>query len=100
MESDKLIDKLTKWILLLHEYDFEVVHLLGITNLDTDGFSRNPSPSDKDLLGARWHGDCNREAVPGWHTAAYLTLFYGVVVEVSIHGLDDETKQPQGIVDI
>ena len=93
MESDKLIDKLIKWVLLLH-YDFEVVHLVGITNLDTYGFSRNPSPSDKDLTGARWHGDCNREAVPSWYIVAYLTLFYGVVVEVSIHGFDDETNQP------
>jgi hypothetical protein len=91
MESDKLTGKLAQWALLLQEYDFEVVHRAGITNLDADGLSRNPSPSNEDLTGARWHGDCDREAVPGWHAAAYLILFSSAAVEVPIHGLDDET---------
>ena len=43
------------------------MHRAGITNLDANGFSRNPSLSDEDLTGAWWHGDCNREAVLGWH---------------------------------
>ena len=53
MESDKLIGKLAKWVLLLQEYDFEVVYREGITNLDVDGHSCNPSPSEEDLTGAR-----------------------------------------------
>ena len=53
MESDKLIGKLTRWVLLLQKYDFEVLHRDGITNLDVDGLSRNPSPSDEDLTKAR-----------------------------------------------
>jgi hypothetical protein len=65
MESYKIIRKLARWTLLLQEYDFEVVHRAGIANLDVDGLSRNPSPSDKYLIGVRWHGDCDREAVPG-----------------------------------
>ena len=55
MESDKLIGKLATWALLLQDYDFEVVHRAGITNLDANGLSRNPSPSNEDLTGARWH---------------------------------------------
>ena len=74
------------WALLLQEYDFEEVHHVGITNLDVDEFSRNPTPSDKNLSRARWHENCDQEVVPGWHAVANLTLFSGSVVEVSIHG--------------
>ena len=77
-----------------------MIHRVGITNLDANGLSHNQSPLDEDLIGARWHEDCNREAVPSWHVAAYLTLFFGIVVEVPIRGSDDETDQPKGIVDI
>ena len=91
MESDKLTDKLARWALLLQEYDFEVVHRAGITNLDADGLSCNPSPSNEDLTGTRWHGDCDREAVPNWHVVVYFTLFSGATIEVPIQGSDDET---------
>ena len=68
--------------------------------MDVDGLSRNSSPSDEDLIGAMWHGDCDREAVPGWHVAAYLILFSGASVEIPIQSSDDETDRPQAIVDI
>ena len=100
MKSDKLINKFARWTLLLQEYDFEVIHHTRTTNLDTSGFSHNPSPSDEDLTGARLHGDCDWEAVPGWHEATYLTLFSGVVVEVPIQGSNNEIVQPQAIADI
>ena len=100
MELDKLTGKLSRWALLLHEYDFEVVHQAGTTNLNADGLAHNPSPLDEDLTEARWHGDCDREAVLDWHAAAYLTLFFGAAVEVSMQGLDDETDRPQAIADI
>jgi hypothetical protein len=74
MKSDKLAGKLARWTLLLQEYDFKVVHRAGIANLDVDGLSRNPSSSDEDLTGARWHGDCDREAMLDWHVATYLTM--------------------------
>jgi hypothetical protein len=53
MESDKLTGKLARWALLLQEYDFEIVHRVRIANLDAGGLSRNPSPLDEDLIGAR-----------------------------------------------
>ena len=52
IESDKLTGKLAMWALLLQEYDFEVVHCVGITNLDADGLFCNSSPSDEDLIRA------------------------------------------------
>ena len=55
MDSDNLTDKLVRWILLLQEYNFEVVYHAGITNLDAHGLSRNLSPSDEKLTGAGWH---------------------------------------------
>jgi len=100
MESDKVTSKLARWALLIQEYDFEVVHRGGITNLDADGLSRNPSPSDEDLTGARWHGDCDREAVPGWHAAAYLTLMSGSTSQVLDQGLDEELDRTQVVGDV
>ena len=41
---------------------------------------------------ARWHEDCDQEAVLGWHTVAYLILFSGSVAKVSIQGSDNETS--------
>jgi hypothetical protein len=39
MEFDKLMGKLARWALILQEYDFQVVHRPGVTNLDVDGLS-------------------------------------------------------------
>ena len=77
-----------------------MIHCAGITNLDIHGLSCNPSLSDEDLTGAKWYGDCDREAVPCWHAVVYVTLFSGAAIEVLIQGLDDETDRPQTIVDI
>ena len=98
VESDKLSGKRARCVLLLQEYDFEVVHRAGNTNLDVDGLSHNPSLSDKDLAGARWHGNYDREAVPCWHATAYLTS--GAAVKVPMQGSDDEIDRAQAIVDI
>lgn len=48
MESDKLIYKFVRWALLLKEHDVEIVHRVGTSNLDANGVSRNPSPSEED----------------------------------------------------
>lgn len=100
MESDKLTSKLARWTLLLQEYDFEVVHRVGITNLDADGLSCNPSPSKDDLTSARWHGDYNDEAVPGWHAAAYLTLMSGSAFILSTMATNEEPDKAQVVSDV
>ena len=74
MESDKLTGKLARWELILQEYDFDVVHRLGTANLDADGLSRNPSTSQQDATGARWHDEVDEEMVPGWHASAFLSI--------------------------
>jgi len=48
MESDKLTGKLARWAFILQEYDFQMVHKPGVTNLDADGLSRNPCTSQED----------------------------------------------------
>ena len=53
IELDKLNCKLARWVLLLQENDFEMIHHVGITNLDIDGLSRNPSPSVEDFTRVR-----------------------------------------------
>ncbi len=45
MESNKLTGKLTRWALILQEYDFQVVHKPRVANLDVDGLSQNPCTS-------------------------------------------------------
>ena len=50
MKLDKLTGKLTMWALLLQEYDFEMIHCVGIINLDANGLSHNPSSSNEDLI--------------------------------------------------
>ena len=84
MESDKQTSKLAMWALLLQEYEVEIVDHVGITSLDKNGLSRNPSPSDGDLTKAMRHDNCDWTAVPGWHAISYLTLFLGAPIEVFI----------------
>jgi hypothetical protein len=74
MESDKLIEKLARWALMLTEYDFKVVHRVGLVNMDADGLSRNPVPSQADATGARWHVEEGEDSLPGWHYSAFLCL--------------------------
>jgi hypothetical protein len=64
MESDKLTGKLTRWDLILQEYDFQVVHKFRVANLDADGLNQNPCTSQEDDTGARWHGEVDEEMVP------------------------------------
>jgi hypothetical protein len=74
MESNKLTGKLVRWALILQEYDFQVVHRPGVTNLDANGLSRNPCISKEDDTGAKWHGEVDEKMVPGWHASTFLCL--------------------------
>jgi hypothetical protein len=62
--------------------------------------SCNPSPSDEDLTGARWHGDCDREAVPGWHAATYLTMISGLATEILVGQQDEEVDKSLVVSDV
>lgn len=55
MKSNKCIGKIDICVLLLYDDGFEVVNHTNIANLDANGLSRNPSPSDKYLFKGRWH---------------------------------------------
>jgi hypothetical protein len=68
--------------------------------LDADRLSRNPSPSYEDLTGARWHGDCDREAVPGWHAATYLTMMSGLAAEILVEQQDEEVDKSLVVSDV
>jgi hypothetical protein len=74
MESNKLPGKLAQWALILQEYDFQVVHKLGVANLDVDGLNRNPCTSQEDDIRARWHSEVDEEMVPSWHASTFLCL--------------------------
>jgi hypothetical protein len=74
MELDKLTGKLVWWALMLMEYDFKVVHRAGLVNMDADGLSHNPVPSQVDAIGARWHIEEGEDSFPGWHCSAFLCL--------------------------
>lgn len=63
MESDKLIEKLARWALLLQEYDFEVVYKGRLRNLDANSLSNNSSPLEEDMIDASWYGTCDQEVV-------------------------------------
>jgi hypothetical protein len=74
MEPDKVTGKLARWVLILQEYDFQVVHRPKVANFDADGLSWNPCTSQEDDIGARWHGEVDEEMVLGWHALAFLCL--------------------------
>jgi hypothetical protein len=56
------------------EYDFKVVHRVGLVNMDADGLSCNPIPSQADAIGATWHVENGEDLLPGWHCFAFLCL--------------------------
>ncbi|GAQ93578.1 hypothetical protein KFL_016730010, partial [Klebsormidium nitens] len=57
MTNMRLTGMHARWAIILQEYDFEIAHRSGLKNLDADGLSRNPLPSDHDGTDARQHHD-------------------------------------------
>lgn len=70
MTNESLRGKLARWALILQEFDFEIKHRSGITNLDADGLSRNPLATQEDSTGARH--DVDLAGMPG--LAAWLAM--------------------------
>jgi len=65
---------LAKWALILHEYNFDIVHKVDRVNRDANGLSWNPSSSEKDTIGAKRHGEVDLEAIPRWHAFTYMCI--------------------------
>jgi len=55
--NDKLTGKLAHWAFIFHEYEFKVIHRLGITHQNTNTISRKPLTTFEDYLEARQNFD-------------------------------------------
>jgi hypothetical protein len=77
---------------MLMEYDFKVVHRAGLVNMDADGLSRNPIPSQANAIGARWHVDDGEDSLPGWYCSTFLCLLvmHGDTTEEATVAIVDE----------
>jgi len=53
MTNDKLISKLSRWALILQEYEFKVIHWPGITHQNADTMSQRPFITSKDYSEAK-----------------------------------------------
>jgi hypothetical protein len=53
MTNDKLTYKLVRWALIVQEYEFKVIHQLGITHQNADTMSRRPLTTFEDFLEAK-----------------------------------------------
>jgi hypothetical protein len=56
------------------------MHRPGVANLDADKLSRNPCTSQEDNIGTRWHGEVDKEMVPGWHALAFCVCWVWTLV--------------------
>jgi hypothetical protein len=57
MTNDKFIGKLVRWAFILQEYEFNVIHRIGITHQNVDTMSQRPLATFKDFLEARQNFD-------------------------------------------
>jgi hypothetical protein len=53
MTNDKLTSKLVRWVFILQEYEFKVIHRPGITHKNVHTMSRGPLTTSKDFLEAK-----------------------------------------------
>jgi len=80
MTNDKLTGKLARWVLILQEYEFKVIHQPGITHQNTDTMSRRPLTTSKDFSETRQDFD----QIPAVHVSkasSYLALLQCNLIE-------------------
>ncbi len=80
MTNDKLTGKLARWVLILQEYEFKVIHRPGITHQNADTMSRRPLITSEDFSEARQDFD----QIPAFHVSeasSYLALLQCNLVE-------------------
>ncbi len=83
MTNDKLTGKLVRWVLILQEYEFKVIHRPSITHQNMDTMSRKPLTTSKDFSEARPDFD----QIPTVHVSyasSYLALLQCNMVEYPI----------------
>jgi hypothetical protein len=57
MTNDKLIGKLARWVLILQEYEFKIIHRPGITHQNVDTMLWKPLTTSKDFSKVRQNFD-------------------------------------------
>jgi len=80
MTNDKLTSKLTRWALILQEYEFKVIHRPGITHQNADTMSRRPFTTSEDFSKTKQDFD----QIPTIHVSevsSYLALLQYNLVE-------------------
>jgi hypothetical protein len=80
MTNNKLTSKLARWAFILQEYEFKVIHRLGITHQNAYTMSRRPLITFEDFSKARQ----NFEQIPTAHVSyafSYLALLQCNLVE-------------------
>jgi hypothetical protein len=82
MGLDRFTRKLTKWALILQEYDFDILHRVGRVNWDVDGLSQNSCSSEEDTTCARWHGEVDLKVVLKWCAFVDINILLGCFGDV------------------
>jgi hypothetical protein len=80
MTNDKLTCKLAHWAFILQEYEFKVIHRLGITHQNVDIMSRRPLTTSEDFSEARQDFD-HILAIHVFYASSYLALLQCNLVE-------------------
>ncbi len=73
MTNDKVTCKLTRWVLILQEYEFKVIHQPGITHQNVDTMSQKPLTTFENFLETMQ----NFDQIPTIHVSyasSYLAL--------------------------
>jgi len=83
IESNKFIRNLTKWVLMLQEYDFKVV-LIIMVNIGANRLHHNACLSHIDSMTARWHVGEDEEEVPRGHDSTSLAIWQQMETSVKI----------------